>query len=236
MKKNIAKNDRMTMGNGGVDPRSAHRFEWIGLGAFVGLLSALALQPVQAQPAIEAPTPAPSAVASQTAAAPERRIDHPADIAALTRFLTDFSPRKTDLERRIAELVGLPEVRLNDPGENLIRGPLGSHDWSFYITYPLVENKNSKIASFVNIPRYVCISNIRWLEMVRDVLELSHHPIKEAKLKGGEVWVEYSNGPDWPIGLVSRSRTLDTGVGVRYYINEADNDKCLVSFQIYNEL
>jgi hypothetical protein len=99
MKKNIARNDRMTMGNGGVDPRSAHRFEWIGLGAFVGLLSALAIQPVQAQPAIEAPTPAPSAVASQTAAAPERRIDHPADIAALTRFLTDFSPRKAELER-----------------------------------------------------------------------------------------------------------------------------------------
>ena len=224
----------MTLGSGGIDSRSAHKFERIGLRAFVGLLTALALQPVQAQPpAVEAPTPAPSAVASQTNAPMERRIDDPADIAALTRFLTDFSPRKADLERRIAELVGLPEVRLNDPGENFIRGPLGPHDWSFYITYPLLKNNKSKIASFVNIPGYVCITNIRWLELVRDVLEHGHHPTKESDLKGSEVWIEYSNGPDWPFGVVSRSRTLGTGIGVRYYINERDANKCLVSFQLY---
>lgn len=218
----------MTLGSGGIDSRSAHKFERIGLRAFVGLLTALALQPVQAQPAaVEAPTPASSAVASQTNAPMERRIDDPADIAALTRFLTDFSPRKADLERRIAELVGLPEVRLNEMGITIIHRPQSVRGWSFYVYYPIYKTNNSAASFSISVPAISCISESSWLKIIDDVLSVAANIEKNGNSRKSRPWAESSAEPGWPAGLISRYRTLDNGIAVSYRYGIYDPNRCV---------
>lgn len=228
--KNRANNDLLTQGIGQKASHGFRRGTGRTLAVVVGLMACLSMQTLSAQSGSPSATAA-SAAANDVSNRPARRIDDPADIAALTRFLTDFSPRKDELERRAALLVGLAEVQLKKHSESLVRGEYGLRGWRLYVSYPPREKRNAKILVEIGFPAQSCISDRVLQQVVANALENDASGHNEDLTKRETFWKEQSGGPDWPAGMVVRSRNIGNKIIASYYYN--DVVKCSTSLRLY---
>lgn len=228
--KSRASNDHLTTGIGQKASHGFRRGTGRTLAVVVGLMACLSMQTLSAQSGSPSATAA-SAATDGVGNRPARRIDDPADIAALTRFLTDFSLQKDELERRAALLVGIPEVRLKDSGYTLVRGGDSERGWSLSVSHRVFVSAKNFVDIKINYSLDSCISETSWLKIIDDTLALSvGHDLTNSRQV--TPWRDSSGGPDWPAGMISRFRTLPNGIAVGYYYYFRDHDRCVFGLNV----